>query len=160
MRIEWKEDNARAVTVSLARIQQAMEQCWNQTQQVEIALKEADPDGANKRIKEIEAKFESAVGRLSRIAEDIERLEDATNYMIRSFEDTESDVIRLLNNLDSGHGTRDGAGEAIRSYTPEGRVIADAVPPIAFPRPRIMPVMRFSTLGPVLDWLMELLDRI
>ncbi|MBQ8110572.1 MAG: hypothetical protein IJ124_10470 [Clostridia bacterium] len=160
MRIEWKEDNARAVAVSLERIQQELEQCLQQARQVEEALREADPDGSNKRIRKIDAKFEAAVGRLNRIAEDTAELESATNYMIRSFEDSESEVIRLLNNLDPGKGTQERTAEASAGFIPAGRVIPHVVPPIMFPRPRIAPVMRFSALGPTLGWLMRLLNRI
>jgi hypothetical protein len=127
--------------------------------QVEDALREADPDGTNKQLKKLGVRFQAAVSRMKRISEDAEQLEDATNYMIQAFENGENDVIRLINNLNPGRGTEDKLETIGGDYMPDRLIEPPIYPPITFPRPYIAPTMRFSALGPVMDWMEALMDR-
>ena len=157
MRIEWHEDSARAVASMLEQIQQEMEQCTCLSQQVEDALREADPDGTNKQLKAISNRFQMAMRRIKNLAEDAEKLKESTNYMITTFENVENDVIRLLNNLTPGYGLEDEPGVFYTSSRPEE---PGEIPPILFPKPYIAPTMRFSAMGSTMDWLDALMDRL
>lgn len=159
MRIEWKEDSARAVVASLDQIRQETQQCMRQARQVEAALKEADPDRQSRRLKAMSARFEATMRRLDRAAEEVAQLEDATNQMIRAFEDSESEAVRLLNGLDPGWGTAEQEEVMAATHLSPWRVQAQVIPPIVLPRPRIAPRIRFSAMGPILSWLMALIDR-
>ena len=130
----------------------------SQTHQVEDALREADPDGTNKRLKAIKARFEAAVGRIKRLTEEADRLKAATNHMILIFESSERDAIRLLNELDPGKGTEAQEGSAAGMIGQDRAVETAPELFMAFPKPRIAPAMRFSPLGQTMGWLEELMD--
>ena len=160
MRIVWKEDSAHAVASSLEQFLQEIEMCAQLSARVEEALKEADPDGSNRKLKAIRARFDAAALRLKRAAEDARGLQVATNHMIQAFEDCEGEVIHLLNGLDPGRAEEEASGRGAGDYGPDRREPRPADFPIAFPRPRIAPVMRFSALGPTMGWLIDRMNRI
>lgn len=158
MRIAWNEGNAQAVAGAIKDIRHRMETCARQSGQVRRALEEANPGGGNRRLKAIEARFESAVARLNRASEEAVELETATNRMIMLFEESDREVMQIVNALNVGAavGTGEGIHAPVRigGYDPQLRR-----PPIALPTPRIAPVPRFSAAGPVPRWLEEMMNQ-
>ena len=158
MRIAWNEDNAQAVAGAIREIRRMVENCARQSGQVRNALEEANPGGGNRALRTIETRFEQTVARLTKAAEEAAELETATNRMIMLFEDSDREVMQIVNALSVGAaaGTGEGASAPTRiaGYDP-----LPPRPPIVLPTPRIAPEPRFSVAGPVPRWLEELMDQ-
>ena len=159
MRIEWREENARAVASMLEQTRIALEESRRRRTEVEDALRRADPEGKNRKLRALRNRFEAAMTRAGEAAEEAERLREGTERMIELFEDSERDVKRLLASLEPGRGREEERGSEAPGYIPAGSRAA-RVSPIPLPRARIAPVMRMSALGPMAGWLMELIARL
>ena len=159
MRILWKEASAQSVAASLEQIQGQMEAAALQAERVRTALSEANPGGDDKAVNAVTERFESLMKRLSDAAADADSLLRATRSMIDIFEETERSAVRILNELDTGRNRENGGRPSGGAYAPVAHGEMPVPPPIPLPRVRIAPEARLSPLGPVMGWLVILMDK-
>ena len=159
MRILWKEASAQSVAASLEQIQGQMEAAALQAERVRTALSEANPGGEDKAVNAATERFEIIMKRLNDVAADADSLLKATRSMIDIFEETERGAVRILNELDIGRTRGDAGRPTGAAYIPASRREPPVPPPIPLPRVRIAPKGRLSPLGPMMGWLITLIDK-
>ncbi|MBE5807286.1 MAG: hypothetical protein E7317_02975 [Clostridiales bacterium] len=161
MRIKWNADRGRAVENSLEDMFDQLEALEGRLAQARAALDEANPAGDDKRLNAIARRFEAGAGRLTNVKRDTDDMRRATQRMIALFDGAENEVVRMLNELTAGSGAQaDGAMGHMPADGRRTRNEPAAQPPFRIPRARIAPVTRLMPFGPVMDWLIELINRL
>ena len=160
MRIIWNADNAREIKGSLEDIRSSLERSAGMSDRIHAAFAEANPNGANKRLRLLEESFDVSVRRIRTLMKETEELVRATGTMTRLFDDSEEEALRILKSLEegtkAGMGAAAGAAKGISTVRPAagpGRL------PIAVPSPVVAPQPRIPVYGPVPVWLRDLANK-
>lgn len=158
MRIVWSGDAAERIIRRLKEAEEALDACVKEAQQIRRDLDEANEDGSNRRLNAITNRYEAAVARLRRTAQEADDLVKAAKRAADSFEEAEKRAVRNMNSIDgekaapqTGHTLGRGSAHAHDFYIrPQVEWFV--------PRPMIIPTPRLDNLRPTPAWIKTLLD--